>query len=155
MSELDKSKISNELEQLQLEEMRDRIQQSRNRRESQRRRREAIREGLRRQNAAQDAKTADCWHKKGGKGVESLARGNDHNYAVVKHILPTGEMVVICQRCKGEWHPPNTNLNRRNATKEQKAEYKRLWEEYMWAVNLPTDNTTSGTQLFVVNNAAA
>jgi hypothetical protein len=155
MADLDKSKITHELEQLQLEELRDRVQQSRNRRAGQQRRRESIRAGIRRQNETQAAKKANCWHKKGGKGVEQLARGNDSNYAVVKHILPTGELIIVCQRCEGEWHPPDTRLNRRTATKEEKAEYRRLWEEYMWAVNLPTDNTTSGTQLFVVNDAAA
>lgn len=73
-----------------------------------------------------------------------LARGNDHNYAVVKHQLCHGPIIIICQRC---WHveePPDQALNRRGATAEQKAEYKKLYERYQWWLNLPTDNVMSG-----------
>jgi hypothetical protein len=148
---LDKAKITNELEELQLEEAQERVNQMRQRKESSRRRLASRESDLKRGRDMDKARQANCWHKKGGKGVEMLSRGNDHNYAVVKHQLCHGPIIIICQRC---WHvaePPDTALNQRRATAEQKAEYKRLYEEYQWWLNLPTDNVMSGTQLFVVN----
>ncbi len=87
-----------------------------------------------------------------GKGVEMLSRGNDHNYAVVKHQLCHGPIIIICQRCSKVVEPPPLELNTKKATAEQKAEYRRLYEEYQWWLNLPTDNEMSGTQLFVITN---
>jgi len=58
-------------------------------------------------------------------------------------------MLVCCIRCGRLWEPPDPALNTRKASAEDKALYKRLYAEYQWAVNLPTDNETSGTQLFV------
>lgn len=152
---LDKAKITEQLEQLQLEETQERVEQMRHRKNSILRRR-ASREGdLRNAREMQRIREEDCWHKKGGKGVEMLSRGNDHNYAVVKHQLCHGPIIIICQRC---WHveePPDPALNAKKATTEQKAEYKRLYEKYLWWLNLPTDNVMSGTQLFVVSQPAA
>ena len=152
---LDKTKITGDLEQLQLEEMQERITQMRARKESIRRRiasRETdITSALARRKAAED----NCWHKKGGKGVESLSRGTDHFYAVIKHQLCHGPIIVICQRCGHIEEPPDQALNARRATPEQKAEYKRLYEKYRWWLDLPTDNTMSGTQLFIVNEQSA
>lgn len=154
--ELDRKKITEELEILQLEETRDRVNLSRARREGLRRRLAARQSDIANANARQKAAEAACWHKKGGKGVEMLSRGNDHNYAVVKHQLCHGPIIVICQRCGHVEEPPDTRLNRRGASAAEKAEYKRLWTSYMWWFNLPTDNTQSGTQLFMVaaNEAA-
>ena len=147
---LDKKAITEELELLQLEETRERVNEMRMRRESLRRRAAArdedLNDGLRRQKAIQDA----CWHKKGGKGVTMLSQGNDHNYAVVKHTLSHGPVIVICQRCSKVWEPPNTALNARSASKEDKALYRQQYDEYQRALNLPTDNEPSGTQLFVI-----
>jgi hypothetical protein len=147
---LDKAKITEALEQLQLEETQERVNQMRARKENIRRRmtgREADLKNARdRQKAIQD----NCWHKKGGKGVAMLAHGNDHNYAVVKHQLCHGPIIIICQRCCKVVEPPDPALNSRKATPEQKAEYKRLYEEYQVWLNLPTDNEMSGTQLFVL-----
>lgn len=152
---LDKAKITNDLEQLQLEEMQERVLQIRSRKESIRRRvasRETdITSALARRKAAEE----NCWHKKGGKGVESLSRGTDHYYAVVKHQLSHGAIIVICQRCGHVEEPPDIALNAKTATAADRAEYKRLYERYRWWLDLPTDNTMSGTQLFIVNRDAA
>jgi hypothetical protein len=154
MPPLDRAKITEQLEQLQLEETQERVNQMRARKHSIERRK-ASREGdLARVRAIQNSRETDCWHKKGGKGVEMLSRGNDHNYAVVKHQLGHGPIIIICQRCGHVEEPPDQALNSRKATTEQKAEYKRLYERYIWWLNLPTDNVMSGTQLFVVQPAA-
>ncbi len=141
-----------ELAALQLEETRERVQELRSRRESKRRRVESRARDINRAEALKKAQAAACWHKKGGKGVENLSQGTDHFYAVVKHQLSHGPIIVICQRCPKVWEPPPPELNRRGATAEQKAEYKRLYQEYIWAVNLPTDNVMSGTKLFEITD---
>jgi len=147
---LDRKAITEELEQLQLEETRDRVQLMRQTREAGLRRVEArdrdLSDNAARQKAIHDA----CWHKKGGKGVQMLHQGNDHNYAVVKHTLSHGPLIVLCQRCSRIWEPPPLHLNARSASKEDKALYRKLYDEYQWALNLPTDNEPSGTQLFVI-----
>ena len=141
-----------ELAALQLEETRERVEQMRSRRESKLRRAAARANDVNRAEARKKAQAEACWHKKGGKGVENLSHGTDNYYAVVKHQLCHGPIIVICQRCPKVWEPPPVELNKRNATAAQKAEYKRLYEEYVWAVNLPTDNTMSGTQLFQITD---
>lgn len=149
---LDKVSITDQLEQLQLEETQERIKQMRERKESNRRRLLSRDTDVRNANARLKAQQDACWHKKGGKGVEMLSRGNDHNYAVVKHQLCHGPIIIICQRCSKVVEPPPLELNTKKATAEQKAEYRRLYEEYQWWLNLPTDNEMSGTQLFVITN---
>jgi hypothetical protein len=148
-------KVQDELEELQLEETRERVHELRTRRAGRQRRVEGRTADLRRMAARDKARQDDCYHKKGGKGVENLSRGTDHFYAVVKHVLAHGPMIVICQRCWKLWEPPPREWNRRSATAEQKAEYKLLYDEYVKAINFPTDNVTSGTQLFVITESEA
>ena len=147
-----KNDIAAELEELQLEETRERVHEIRARRESKARRVASRNNDIKRAEARKATASAACWHKKGGKGVENLSHGTDNYYAVVKHQLSHGPIIVICQRCPKVWEPPPVELNRRGSTPEQKAEYKRLYTEYLWAVNLPTDNTMSGTQLFQITD---
>jgi hypothetical protein len=154
-SELDRKQVSQELEELQLEETRERVHQMRQRREGNHRRLQARQTDIMNANARQKAAEEACWHKKGGKGVENLSRGNDHNFAVVKHQLGHGPVIIVCQRCGHVEEPPDPRLNRKGASREDKAEYKRLWESYQWWYNLPTDNTQSGTQLFMISSEAA
>jgi hypothetical protein len=148
---LDKVSITAELEQLQLEETKERITQMRDRKESNRRRMLARDVDINNARARQKAQQAGCWHKKGGKGVEMLSHGNDSNYAVVKHQLCHGPIIIVCQRCSKIVEPPDPALNLKKSTPEQKAEYRRLYQEYQWWLNLPTDNEMSGTQLFVIH----
>jgi hypothetical protein len=46
-------------------------------------------------------------------------------------------------------------LNSRKASSEERRLYKVLWQEYVTALNLPTDNEPSGTQLFVITRDEA
>jgi hypothetical protein len=148
----ERTKIAEELEQLQFEETQERVHEMRMRKAGRVRRLESRNRNLLRGRAQDEARFKSCAHKKGGKGVENLSRGNDHNYAVVKHQLSHGPIIVICQRCWHVWEPPPVALNRRTASAAQKAEYKRLYDEYVEAINFPTDNVMSGTQLFVVTD---
>jgi hypothetical protein len=147
---LDKVKITAELEELQLEETRERVAEMRRNKASRLQRVLSRERDLARDAALTKARQDTCWHKKGGKGIESMLRGNDHNYAVVKHQLGHGPIIIVCQRCGKDVRPPDPALNARSATAQEKAEYKRLYDEYQVWLNLPTDNTMSGTQLFVI-----
>jgi hypothetical protein len=147
---MDKAKISDELEQLQLEETRDRIAKSRRDKTMQLRRITDKQNALKRNAAIQAQAQSICVHKKGGKGKENWFNGNDSDYAVVKHILSHGPMIVVCQRCGCLWEPPPLEL--RNGTAEEKREYKRLYVEYRAATEFPTDNMTSGARLFEISN---
>lgn len=141
-----------ELEALQLEETRYRVQQLRNIQQNRETRRKAIEDALRDEQKDMETAQSACWHKKGGMGTENLLRGNDALYAVVKHILPHGVMIVVCQRCAKLWAPPDPALASRGATVEERKLYARLLTEYREAVAYPTDNTTSGSQLYVITD---
>jgi hypothetical protein len=84
-----------------------------------------------------------------------LYQGNDPNYAVIKHTLSHGPVIVVCQRCTKVWEPPPRELVAKGATPEMRAEYRGLLEQYRWALNLPTDNEPSGTVLFAFTEEPA
>lgn len=49
-----------------------------------------------------------CSHRKGGVASREglpVQGGNDDNYALLKHQLPSGDWMVTCQRCAAEWFP--------------------------------------------------
>ena len=152
---LDKTKITEELELLQLEEARAQAQERRDRKNQSANRRHMVQASLRDTDKRRKYTQSRCAHRKGGKGYQELYSGNDHNFAVIKHILSHGPLIVICQRCGRLWEPPDKALNSRKAEPEDRKEYKRLWDEYQWAINLPTDNETSGTKLFEFHNEDA
>jgi hypothetical protein len=57
--------------------------------------------------AQREALQRGCNHKKGGVGKEAVihGQGTDENYALLKHQLPSGDWLIQCQRCSGEWYP--------------------------------------------------
>jgi hypothetical protein len=152
---LDKAKVTEQLEQLQLEEALANAETRRSRTAERRNRVQAIERSLTEGNARQRDIQSRCAHRKGGKGVAMLYQGNDSNYAVIKHTLSHGPTIVICQRCAKLWEPPDKKLIAKGATTEQRAEYRRLAQEYQWALNLPTDNEPSGTVLFAIHEESA
>lgn len=142
--------VMTELEELNLVEARFRVDHLRSAQAIRKVRSASVERSLRAEMQRESSIQASCRHRKGGKGVEMMYQGNDSNYAVIKHIYPHGPMHVYCQRCGKEWKPPDTALNRRGASVEDRREYKRLYNEYLEACNFPTDNETSGSQLFMV-----
>jgi hypothetical protein len=146
----DRNKVMSELEALQLTEARFRVEHLQSAQRIRKTRQASVERSLRADMQRELAKQAICVHKKGGKGVEMLLRGNDPNYAVIKHIFPHGALHVYCIRCGKEWKPPDAALNQKGSTIEERREYARLYKEYHEAVNFPTDNETSGSQLFLV-----
>jgi hypothetical protein len=153
MPPLDKAKVTEQLEQLQLEEAIANAEDRRNKKTERGNRMKMIERALKDGEARQRDIQNRCAHKKGGKGVAMLYQGNDSNYAVVKHTLSHGPTIVLCQRCAKVWEPPVVPA--KDASKEERAEYRRLLEEYRWAFNLPTDNEPSGTVLFAFHEEPA
>jgi hypothetical protein len=139
-----------ELEQLQLEETRYKIRDLRSNESMRKTRARAVESSLRADAERTAAMQARCVHKKGGKGVEMMYRGNDSNYAVIKHQLPHGPIIVVCQRCIKLWTPPDPALIAKGATVEMRRLYAKQQKEYQEALNYPTDNEMSGSQLFVI-----
>jgi hypothetical protein len=149
----DKVKVVNELEQLQLEETRERVRIMRSKRDQRAANAKHMTELIVRNKRIEAAVQADCWHKKGGKGTQGLNRGDDPKYAVVKHILSHGPIIVVCQRCLKLWKKPDPLPKGYSA--EEKKVYLAALKEYNDALNFPTDNEMSGSQIFLITENAA
>lgn len=143
-----KDQIKEELEMLQLEELRASALQRKQGAEGRKSRAQSIEMAIKRDRESQQRIQAACYHKKGGKGVTQLFMGNDQNYAVVTHTLSHGPTIVICQRCNKVWRPPEPLPKKASA--EQKQRYREDLAEYRRALALPTDNEASGQVLFEV-----
>jgi len=85
-----------------------------------------------------------CNHKKGGNGAQGVVggKGDDSQYAVLKHTFANGDMWVRCLRCGKTWKPP---VKRAYKTDE---EYKTAWAVYEQAKEFQTRNTPSSSYLF-------
>jgi hypothetical protein len=143
-----------ELDQLNLDEARERAAERIQMRDQKARRRQSVEQSIRNNTANQKNIQSRCVHKKGGRGVSMFYQGNDSNYAIVKHTLSHGPTICVCQRCWKVWEPAPRELIAKGATPEMRAEYRRLAEEYQWAMNAPTDNEPSGSVLFAFSEPA-
>jgi hypothetical protein len=137
-----------ELEQLELEERKLRLENLRYQVENERQRRaEIIRKHAQNQKTIDDvnrdiiAKQSVCNHKKGGKGLPGLVKGNDNDYSVIKHTYPWGETAVMCTRCMKEWRRPKAHL-----AKEDPKAFAKQMETYNEALAFQTDNEPSGSR---------
>lgn len=148
----DKAKVTSELEALQLEETRERVRLLRSAQEQRVSNARHMAEIIKRNKQIEIATQADCWHKKGGKGTQGLNRGDDPKYAVVKHVLPHGPIIVVCQRCGKLWEKPKALP--KGHTADERKNYMTALAEYNAALNFPTDNEMSGSQLFVITEGA-
>lgn len=84
-----------------------------------------------------------CNHRKGGTGHESIVKGEGRSsyYAVIKHQLPVGKYMVLCQRCGKEWHPNLSALENNGIPKPATKGYAR-------AFAYATNNSPSGSSMF-------
>lgn len=80
-----------------------------------------------------------CTHRKGGRGHNAVlgGQGNDTNFAVIHHILPSGRHMILCQRCGSEEYGPDPLTGEKETQRYQ--EFRRF----------QTDNTASGSSLFL------
>jgi hypothetical protein len=151
MNREEANKIVSELEELQLEETRERVMAARALREQRERNRKHMMMIILRNDRIEKAQQEDCWHKKGGHGASGLNRGDDSKFAVVKHQLPHGPIIVICQRCRKLWAKPKALP--KTASQDERKVFKEQMTEYNTALNFPTDNTMSGNQIFLVTGS--
>lgn len=86
-----------------------------------------------------------CSHKKGGKGLSGILKGNSSHHSTNQHTYPWGEVVVICTRCGKEWAKPKADLKAKDP-----ALYKKFLLEYKEALEFETDNEPSGSQIFQI-----
>jgi hypothetical protein len=149
----EKQQIVGELEALQLEETRDRVMSTRAKREQRAAQQRHMVQIVQRNAAIEKATQADCWHKKGGKGTQGLNRGDDPKFAVIKHMLSHGPIIVVCQRCGCVWRKPERLP--KGYTAEERKQYMLDLAEYNKALNFPTDNEMSGSQIFVITEGEA
>ena len=138
--------MEDELKQLQLEEARAAAGDRKQKRSSRENKIRAIEFSLKREREQRKRIQDGCVHRKGGKGKDGIHNGNDGNYAVITHTLSHGPTIVVCQRCGKLWEPPAKLA--KNASKEQRDQYRADMAEYRRALALPTDNEPSGTVLF-------
>jgi hypothetical protein len=88
---------------------------------------------------------ANCKHRKGGRNKEGLDKGNGSDYSVIQNTYPAGDVQVMCQRCGATWDNPSLELKATDP-----ALYEKRLREYRRALEWPTDNEPSGTQLFLI-----
>jgi hypothetical protein len=105
-----------------------------------------------------------CNHKKGGNGSAGVVggKGDDNQYAVLKHTFANGDTWVRCLRCGKCWKPlpsPVEPLEEdfdspqdyANATKEYTkllGVFNKLNNEYLTALEFTTRNIASSSVLF-------
>jgi hypothetical protein len=142
-------KIELEWKQLQIEELREKIQSRREAKELAAQRRAQQLQDFEKGQELTLRKQAACKHRKGGRDNRFL-KGNDANFSVIRNTYPTGEEALMCTRCQKEvWKP-----NPRDRKKDPKAYAEnlalwRLWDE------MPTDNSPSGGKIFEIIPVAA
>jgi hypothetical protein len=147
ISDEEKVRIDQELQAWQLEETRDRVLASRAKKHQRNAAAEQYERGMKQNQIKQKMREDSCPHRKGGKNMAGLLKGNDANHSIVRHTLPLGEIMVLCQRCFKIWRRPDRKLLKGDAA--AKAKYMDLLAQYRTALEFPTDNEDSGTQIFM------
>jgi hypothetical protein len=150
MPKADKATLEQEREELELELLREQVSTMKSKRQQRIEERQRMAETFAANERNEAARRAVCRHRKGGKNKEGFLNGSDNFYSVIHHTYPTGQLVVMCTRCQNEWKKPPLELR-----KSDPKEYRRLMEEYQTALNWPTDNEPSGTQIFMLDRTAA
>ena len=151
----------NELEALELEERRLRLElmrdqvaaiQAKKDEAARTRRDQAATEAFNRRK--QQIEQDNCPHKKGGRGIEGIFAGNSSDYSVIKQTEPWGETYVKCQRCGKEWRDPFFMMRKVEPSKVAEAKkkdprgYELIMKAYREALDFPTDNSPSGGAIF-------
>lgn len=85
-----------------------------------------------------------CNHRKGGQGADGIigGRGDDNQYAVLKHTMLNNDMWIRCLRCGKTWKPP---VRKFYTTEEA---YLEAFVEYKNAKEFQTRNIPSTSMVF-------
>ena len=145
------SQIATELEllaaeekRLDLEIKREQVASIRAKRNTQLERARSAQIAIKQYMAQRNAQQNSCSHRKGGTGAEAFLRGQGDSpyYAVIKHRLPHGMYMVLCQRCGKEWHPPVPKLGLEGTP------------GYEQAITFNTNNSASSSATFLFEKSA-
>jgi hypothetical protein len=148
-----------EAKQLELLDLRDRTNDRKNKREDKLQKSRANGQTLEILKENNKANQDRCNHRKGGNGVEGIifGRGDDPQFAVLKHQFHTGDIWVRCLRCRKTWKPPVKDQFFFNAKgrvvapqdgKFSQEAFDRAEKEYKEALIFPTRNTMSTSHQF-------
>lgn len=135
-------------EEMDLQDIKERLDERQNKRDTKTQNYLAKGRELEKTKRQQALSESHCRHQKGGMGDHpgGLLNGDDSKFALIKHILPTNELYVRCQRCGKTWKPViREDFVAGSAGDEQFAEAKTA---YKWAISANTDNKTSSSITF-------
>jgi hypothetical protein len=141
---LENAKLELQEKTLNLQDLQERLAERGMKRENRLQRSVINGQTLKQLSAIDKATQNRCNHKKGGNGAQGVVggKGDDSQYAVLKHTFANGDMWVRCLRCGKTWKPPV-----RRAYKTDEA-YKGAWAVYEEAKEFQTRNTPSSAYLF-------
>jgi hypothetical protein len=140
--------IELEWKRLQIEELREKLQNRRDEIARLERLRVKQLADFQRGQAELNRRQSVCRHRKGGRD-NKFANGNDANYSIVRNTYPTGETDIMCTRCFKTVRKPDPKL--RKADPKQYQVQMDVWKEWD---RLPTDNSPSGGKIFEIVPAA-
>ena len=145
-----------DFQQAQLEHMREQTaiwREERAEREERKSRIQARRDQVKRDVEATEKKRTSirkrCKHLKGGKN-NNFAKGQSSDHCVVDNTYPDGKREIICSRC-GDLAVMPTRAMRKEMTE---AEFKAAQEKWKIWSEFITDNEPSGSQVFLIQEAA-
>jgi hypothetical protein len=86
-------------------------------------------------------KQARCTHRMGGNDKDALASGlgDSDMFCVAKTKLPSGDVMIRCQRCAKTWIPPlESDFHDISTGKLDRESFDRAQKEYVEAYNMKT-----------------
>lgn len=157
--ELEEKRLSVEEKRANLQDVKERLEERQMKRDSLKDRSRTnamtLEQNARRQKAGEDG----CTHRKGGNGLGDYlgGKGQEPQFAVIKHRMLTGDIWVRCMRCGKTWKPPirkNFYFNAEGklvAPKDgrfDQTKFDAAVHDYREAVNFQTKNSTSSSYIF-------
>lgn len=139
------ARLDLEFKRANLELVQEQLQTLKDKKEEKRRKMQKQDRDLKENARQKELREKNCKHRKGGRNKEGLDKGNGANYAVIQNTYPNGDVQVMCQRCGATWDNPSIELRATNPDA-----YEQQLREYRRALEWPTDNEPSGTQLFLI-----
>ena len=138
--ELEEKQLAVKFQKANLVDMEERLAERELKRES--RRQDAQSKGAALSVKANNEATqqSNCNHKKGGNGAQGVVggRGDDSQYAVLKHTFANGDTWVRCLRCGKTWKPPV-----KSDFKNNQEGYTSAMDVYKQALQFQTRNVPS------------
>ena len=130
--------------QANLQDLQERLAERELKRETKRQRSRTNGETLKQLALNDTAAQRRCNHRKGGNGAEGVigGKGDDSQYAILKHTFANGDMWIRCLRCGKTWKPP---VRSQYSSDEL---YLRAVAEYEAAVQFQTRNVPSASVQF-------